>query len=81
MNKKGNVFFGITVAILIWFFGILFLPYITDDISTARTNLECSSDNITGGTMVLCLMLGTLTPYVIWFIASCALGFIAGSLR
>ena len=81
MNKKGNIYFGIIIAILIWFFGILFLPFILDDITTARNNLQCSSDSISYGTMGLCLLISSLTPYVIWTIASIALGYIAGSFR
>ena len=78
-NKRGNVFLGIVVAILIWFYGILFLPFITDTISTSRIDLSCASaTTITSGTMMTCLLFSGLVPYFIWFIVSAALGYIIG---
>lgn len=80
MNKRGNIFFGVTIGIFLWIMGILILPFITDDVTTARTNLDCSNSSITDGTKLTCLYIDILTPYFIWFLLSVVLGYIAGSL-
>lgn len=78
MNRKGNVFFGVAMGILILVFGILFLPFLTDDIDTSRTDLDCGNSNITDGAKVSCLALSGTIPYYIWFIFSIVIGFIIG---
>ena len=80
MNKKGNIFTGIVVAFLIFIFGILFLPFVTDDVVSVRTALDCTNaTGITAGTMVNCLMTDLAVPYLIWFLVSLGLGFVAGA--
>ena len=78
MNKRGSVFFGVGVGITIFIFGVLFLPFIMDDVTTFRTAMDCSSTDITGGTMLACLVSDAIIPYLIWFFISLALGFVAG---
>lgn len=79
MNRKGNMYFGIIIGIFVFVTGVLFIPFITDDITTARNNLQCSSPTtITSGTMLTCLLFSSLTPYLIWFFVSLLLGFIVG---
>ena len=79
MNKKGNIFFGTAIAIFLFIIGILFIPFLTNDISTARASLDCTDSSISGGTMLTCLQVDILVPYVIWGLISIATGFIAGS--
>ena len=79
MNKKGNLFLGFALCIFLWAMGILFLPFITEGITDARVLIECSnSSGITDGTKLMCLNLDIIVPYFIWFVASVALGYIAG---
>jgi len=76
-NKKGNIFLGLVVAIIIWFYGILFLPFIADTIVGSRIDLSCaSSTTITSGTMMTCLLFSGIVPYFLWFIISCAIGYL-----
>jgi len=78
MNKKGSVFFGVGIGIVVFIFGVLFLPFVMDDLTTFRGEMDCSSSDITGGTMLACLMGDLVVPYLIWFFISLALGFIVG---
>jgi len=78
LNKKGGIFMGIAIALIVWVFGVLFLPYVIDDVATFREAMECSSNDISGGNMLVCLGGGILVPYVIWTIFSLAIGFIIG---
>ena len=78
-NKKGNVFLGITIGLIIWIFGILVLSFFIDDITQARTDLQCSSPtSISSGTMLTCLMLDATVPYWIWTFASLTIGYFLG---
>ena len=79
MNNKGNIFFSVTIGLFIFIIGVLFIPFFTDDITTARTDLECSNvNNITNGVMATCLLIDLVVPYLIWFFVSMALGFAFG---
>ena len=77
-NKKGSMFFGVTVAIVVYIFGVLFLPFLMDDLTTFRDAMSCSSSSISGGTMLSCLVGDAVVPYLILFFISLALGFIMG---
>jgi hypothetical protein len=79
MNKKGNMFFGITVALFLWIMGILILPYMTDSVTDSRTALDCSNTSISDGTKLTCLYTDAIVPYFIWFLVSLLLGYLAGS--
>ena len=79
MNKRGSTFFGIGVGIVIFIFGVLFLPFIIDDLTTFRDAMDCSDEDITSGTMLSCLVGDAVVPYLIWFFISLSLGFIAGA--
>lgn len=80
MNKiGGGVFFGVTIAIFVFIIGVLFIPFITDDITTTRVNLDCTNTSITGGTMLQCLQIDLAIPYLIWFFVSLAAGLFAGA--
>lgn len=78
MNKKGSAFFGVAMAIVVYIFGVLMMPFLMDDITTFRDAMSCSSSNISGGTMLSCLIGDAAIPYLIWFFISLALGYIAG---
>lgn len=79
MNKKGSIFFGVTIGLFLFVMGVLFIPFLTDDITTTRSDLDCSNSTaITGGTMISCLMVDALVPYLIWFFCSIAIGLIVG---
>lgn len=78
MNKRGNVFLGVALGLFIFIMGILFLPFLTDDITTVRTLLDCSNvAGITDGTKLMCLNIDALVPYFIWFIVSVGLGYLS----
>ena len=79
MNKKGSLFFGITLGIFIFVIGALFIPFFADDITTSRTQLDCTNMSITDGTKLACLQVDLLIPYIIWFFVSLALGLIMGA--
>ena len=78
MNKKGSAFFGIAIGIVVYIFGVLFIPFLMDDVTTFRDAMDCSSADISGGTMLSCLVADAAIPYLIWFFVSLALGFIIG---
>jgi len=78
MNKRGNIFMGVVVALILYVFGILFIPFLTDDITTARSDLDCSNASIYDGTKLQCLGIDIVIPYFIWFIISASLGYLAG---
>jgi hypothetical protein len=81
MNKKGSVYLGIFLALIIYITGVLFMPFIVDDIDTARTDLDCSNSSISDGTKVTCLATDSVMPYFIWFFISLALAFVVGGFR
>lgn len=78
MNKRGSAFFGVGISIVIFIFGVLFLPFIMDDLTTFRDAMDCSNTDITSGTMLSCLVGDAIVPYLIWFFISLSLGFIVG---
>lgn len=78
-NKKGNIFFGFMIGIFIWIMGMLIFPFLTDDITTTRTDLDCTNTSISDGTKLSCLTVDVVAPYFIWFLISIAVGFVAGS--
>lgn len=80
-GKKGNIFFGVTIGLFIYIMGILFIPFLTDDITTARGELNCTDTTISDGSKLICLQIDLVIPYLIWFFISLLLGFIAGSIK
>lgn len=82
MNKKGGVMLGLGIAVIIWFFGIFFLPYIIDDVTTFRTNFDCTNvTGITDGTKMSCLVTDAAVPYFLWALASLATGVLLGGMK
>ena len=80
-NKKGSFFLGIVLAIFLFISGVLILPYITDDVDTVRTALNCSTTSISSGTKLNCLFVGALVPYYIWFFSALAIGLLVGGSK
>jgi hypothetical protein len=81
MNKKGNVYLGLGLAIFIWVSGILIYPYILDDITTTRAELGCDNfADLSNGTQLVCIGISGLSPYFLWFLVSLFFGFILGGL-
>jgi len=78
MNKRGNIFLGVVVFLFIFVFGVLFMPFITDDITTTRTSLNCSNSSISDGTKLQCLGIDIVIPYFIWFFVSVGAGYLGG---
>jgi hypothetical protein len=81
LNKKGGIMFGLVLAILIWFFGIFFLPLITDNITIFRTNFDCTNVSISDGSKMSCLATDVVVPYFLWLLASLVIGLILGGRR
>ena len=77
-GKKGNIFFGISVFFLVYVFGVLFIPFIADDITTTRQELDCTNSSITDGAKLNCLLTDVLMPYFILFFISASAGFLIG---
>ena len=82
MNKKGqSLGLGIMSAIFVFIVGIMFINFIMPEVSTARTELNCAdASNISDGTKLLCLVVGTTIPYWIILIFSIAIGFITARM-
>lgn len=78
MNKKGAIFMSIVIGLFIYVSGILFLPFLMDDITSFRSAMDCSNSSITDGVKVTCLLTDTIVPYVVWLFVSMALGYIIG---
>jgi hypothetical protein len=81
MNKRGSIFLGFSISIFLFIMGVLIMPYLFDDIATARVGLNCDSEDITSGNMLSCLFISATNPYFIWLFTSLALGLIIGGLR
>ncbi len=77
-GKKGNIFLGISIFFLVYVFGVLFLPFIADDIATTRIQLDCTNANIIDGAKLNCLLTDILMPYYILFFLSTSAGFLIG---
>jgi len=81
MNKKGSVFFGVGIGIFVWIMGVLFLPFLMNDVTTFRVAMDCTNASIGGGQMLSCLVGDLTIPYIIFFIISLALGFVIGGRK
>jgi len=79
-GKRANIYLGLGMGLFIYIMGVLFLPFILDDIDSSRLNLDCSNSSaISDGTKLTCLGISGLVPYYIWFFISVALGYIIGT--
>lgn len=80
-SKKGSAFFGIAIGITIYIFGVLFMPYLMEDVTTFRDAMSCEDTTISGGTMLSCVLGDAMIPYLIWFFVALSLSFLAGAIR
>lgn len=81
LNKRGNIFWGVLIAFVIWFFGVLFIPFIYDTQIATKADLTCSIGTITYGNMMTCLVVSMANPYFIWAIIVLVVGYIIGSIK
>ena len=78
MNKRGALFLSIFIGIFIFAMGVLFIPFIVDDITTFRTGMDCTNASISDGSKLSCLGSDLAIPYLIWFFCSIAVGYLLG---
>jgi len=80
MNNKGQntLFFSIIVGVLIFLIGVIFVNFITPEVTNARNvdNLDCTNSSISDGTKLGCLVVDIAVPYYIITIISMAGGII-----
>lgn len=76
MNKRGAVFIGIIIGLIIYMSGVLFIPFLTDSIDETRVALDCTNMAISYGNKFTCLQTDIVIPYFIWLFVSMALGII-----
>ena len=80
MNKKGGMYLGIVFFIFFFMTGMLIIPFIKDNITGARDNIQCTNSSISSGTKMTCLVIDTGVPYFIITILALAGGFIGNEL-
>ena len=81
MNNRGQtLFISIMVAMMIFAVGVIAINFITPEIDTARTSLDCSNASISDGSKVSCLLTDITIPYFIVMVISLAGGFITERL-
>lgn len=82
MNKKGGVFLGIGLGIVIWIFFVLFIPFLQDDVTNFRTISNCTqAANLTGSEMANCLLSDAMIPYAIYLGVALAIGLVIGGFK
>jgi len=81
MNKKGNLYLGVVFALFFFMFGMLMLPILKDGVTSARTNVGCSTSTISDGSKLVCLGLDSGVPYFILGIITLAGGFIGNEIK
>lgn len=68
-------------AIFIFIVGIMFVNFLTPEISQSRVDLNCANaDQITDGTKLLCLVIGSTVIYWIIIIFSILVGIVTARL-
>ena len=81
MNKKGSFGIAIMTSILILIIGFTILNFVKDEVTRARTNLDCSNaENISDGTKLVCLVVDVAVIYWIIIILSVVIGGITARL-
>ena len=69
-----NILFTLAMASMIFFAGMLIANFLTQDITTFRTAMDCTNQTISDGSKVTCLVGDIVMPYFIWAIISLAGG-------
>lgn len=81
MNKKGSVGIAIITCILLIIIGFMCINFVKDEVTRARTNLNCANaDDISDATKLTCLVIDGTVPYWIWLILSISIGLIVGRM-
>jgi len=81
-NKKGQMGIAIITAILLILIGFMCINFVKDEVTRARTDLDCASpDDISDSTKLLCLVVDTTVPYWIWLVLSVSIGVIIVRMR
>ena len=80
-NKKGNIFFSLIIAVIIFMVGMIAVNFIKTEVTSTYSQLNCAdTNNITDGTKLLCLLTDSTVPYFIVLVFSIALGVITEKL-
>lgn len=67
-NKKGQMILGIMLSIFAVMFALIAIPGIKDLVTEMRDadHLNCTSDSITTGTRMTCLVVDLYLPYFVF---------------
>lgn len=79
MNIKGEgLMLVLIITVTVFVFGVLFVNFVMDDITTTRNDLDCNNagNNISDGTKVACLITDGTIPYFVVLVVSLAGGLI-----
>lgn len=79
MNKKGNIFSSIMLAIMLFLVGMIVVNFIMPEQTSARSSVGCSAPD-TDGEKLLCLVLDLPVIYTIILILSISGGIILDKL-
>lgn len=64
-DKKGTLFIGFIFAFFFFLVGMWMLPFIKDEVTGARTSLDCTNSSISDGNKATCLFTDAGVPYFI----------------
>ena len=77
MNRKGQlVMVGIMMAVILIITAIVFIEPIKEQVTTARTSINCSSDTLSTSDDMLCIVTDTILFAFVGICFSVAIGFI-----
>jgi len=80
-GKKANMSLAVLSALAVFVCGFLFINFLTPEIDTFRTAMDCSNvAGITDGQKIMCLGGGLVVPYFIIGLLSLAIGGITSRL-
>lgn len=71
-----NILFTLAMASMIFFAGMLIANFLTQDVTTFRTAMDCTNQSISDGNKITCLVGDLVMPYFIWAIISLAGGIV-----
>jgi len=81
MNKKGSLGLTIVATIFFMIIGFASINFVMDEVTNTTTQLNCdSATTLTGGSMLLCLMLDSTVIYFMITLLSLLLGFLTAEL-
>ena len=79
MNKKGSTLLIILFAVIYFFAGMILYQFLKSDIDIARSSLSCSATS-TSGDRLVCLIVGSVIPLVLWAVISATGGILTDKL-